>query len=499
MIGGGEPAPKPSLRERRRVSRIHWAAGIAVAAAAGAAAVLAIVFTRDPPSWPQRKDLPLSACTIREVPARCGRLVVPENPGDPNGRRISLRVVVIPSPKQPAAGALFYLEGGPGGAATDSISFVNDTFAKVNAHRDVVLVDQRGTGGSHPLACPQEHVRLHGPPEIVADYVRRCFAGLDGDPRFYTSALAAHDLEAVRRGLGYGRVDLFGGSYGATLAQIYERLYPRSVRTMTLDGVSLLSVPLYELEARNGERALDDQLARCAAQPSCRRAFPDTRREIDELLARGPVRADPPGFPSTTMPSDGIAHTLQALLEVPYHAARLPALVHQAVRGDPDLLAVEYVTHVGVELDRRARLAMVWEILCSEPWARYGVAATERNGDGSFLAASSLRHARLFRSVCARLPKGVVPPGSETLRPTNVPVLFLSGGDDPVDPPANLRGRTALYPNSRLLVEPAAGHGVIADGCFSLVAAQFVERGSARRLDLRCLKALRPPPFALVP
>ena len=337
--------------------------------------------------------------------------------------------------------------------------------------------------------------RPHGSPGTS----KRCFAHLDGDPRFYTSAPAADDLEDVRKALGYGPIDLFGTSYGATLAQIFLRLHPGSVRTMTLDGASLLNVPLYELQGRNTERALDSQLARCGAQRACRTAFPSTRQEIDRLLARKPVLTHPPGYPPAMLDADGIRHTLQALLEVPFHAARLPALVHQAAGGNSDLLAVEYVTHVGVDLDSRARLAMVWEILCSEPWARFGVAATRRESQGSFLAHTAVLHAQIIRAVCSVVPRGVVTPGSDRPPHSNAPVLFLAGQDDPVDPPANVARRKDSFPNSTLIVEPAAGHGVIADGCMALVVARFIDRGSARGLDRRCLKALRPLPFALVP
>ena len=323
---------------------------------------------------------------------------------------------------------------------------MNDIFGRSNAHRDIVLVDQRGTGGSHKLLCPQEHVRLHGPPALAAAYVKRCLSHVDGDPRFYTTAVAADDLDDVRRALDYDRVDLFGGSYGATLAQVYLQRHPGSVRTMILDGASFLNVPVYEVSARNAERALDAVLARCAAQPACRRAFPDTRREIDVLLARPPRLTHPPGYPPTTLSSDGVAHTIQALLQIPAHAARIPALVHQAAGGDYSLLAGEYVTHVGAELDDRARLAMFWEILCSEPWARFDVAATERASAGSFLAAADASHARLFREVCAVVPKGVVPPGSGEPPRSSVPILFLAGADDPIDPPANLPRRAAVFP-----------------------------------------------------
>ena len=295
MIGDHDPAPKPSLEERRRTSRIRWTAGIGAVLAACLAAALAIAMTRD--TTREQEGTPrlrLRPCTLGvETPARCGRLLVPENRANPSGRKISLRVAVIPSPVQPADGALFYLEGGPGGAATAVAPAVNDLFGKVNAHRDLVFVDQRGTGGSHAMQCPQEHVPLHGAPARVAGYIERCFAHLDGDPRFYTSAPAADDLEDVRKALGYGPIDLFGTSYGATLAQIFLRLHPGAVRTMTLDGASLLNVPLYELQGRNTERALDSQLARCARPARLPHGIP-VHAAGDRPAARPEARLDAP-------------------------------------------------------------------------------------------------------------------------------------------------------------------------------------------------------------
>ena len=229
----------------------------------------------------------MTPCVVRLVAARCGRLSVPEDWQHPGGRRISLRIAVIPAARQPAVGALFFLDGGPGGAASGELPAFDQLFGDIASSRDIVFVDQRGTGGSHPLRCPRKQVSIDAT-EAVTAYVRSCFARIGAEARLYTTVPAMHDIEAVRRAFGYGRIDLFGGSYGATAAQIYLRQYPRSVRSLVLDGASLLGVHVYEVSARNAERALDTELARCAATPSCARAFTGTREELDQLLARGP-------------------------------------------------------------------------------------------------------------------------------------------------------------------------------------------------------------------
>ncbi len=480
-------------RNAPRPRRTLRALAVAAALALVALAVLAVV--RRDSDWKRKTAFPLERCKVGgSIPARCGRLVVPENRRDPSGRRISLRVVVIPSPKQPADGALFYLEGGPGGAATEFVGDVNNTFAKVNARRDLVLVDQRGTGGSHKLACPQKHVRIDDSAAVAA-YVRRCFARLAGDPRFYTTAVAMDDLDAVRRALGYGRIDVYGGSYGATAAQIYLRRHGESVRTLVIGSASLLNVPLYERSARNGERALRAQLARCAAEPACRRAFPNTRAELAALLARPPRRVQVPSVGPVVLDADDVASTIQALSRAPEGVARIPKLVHEAVGGDYAPLGEEYVTRVGAELDERSRLAMFYSILCNEPWARFDVPATIRSSAASYLEHVTVSHARLFRRVCASVPKGVVPPGSGDPPRSRVPVLILAGSDDPQDPVSNLRGWRSAFPNGRLVVALGLGHGAIEYGCLPLLVAQFVERGNARGLDASCVREIPLPPF----
>ena len=296
--------PDPWLEhygERRRAPRRRRRLRLALVLAALALALVgvALAVARRDGGWQPPSGLGgFRACTYGAVRSRraapscaCRRAA-----SAPAGRTIALHVAIIPATRRPARGALFYLEGGPGGAASEAAVKVDEVFANVSEFRDIVLVDQRGTGGSHALACPQEHVRATD--AVRGRGVRAALPrGASGDEaRLLTSAAAADDIERVRQALGYERIDVYGSSYGATLAQLYLRRHPRSVRTATLDGASLGSTRVYELAARNAELALRAVIDRCHARDRpCRRAFPDTRGELERVLARAPGERRPPG------------------------------------------------------------------------------------------------------------------------------------------------------------------------------------------------------------
>jgi pimeloyl-ACP methyl ester carboxylesterase len=406
-----------------------------------------------------------------------------------------LHVAVLPATSRPSAGALFYLEGGPGGAATASAIRVNAMFAAVGRTRDLVLVDQRGTGGSGP-ACPRSYVRGRDA-AAVTGYVRRCLRSLRGEPQLDTTSVAADDLEAVRRALGYGRIDLYGGSYGATLAQVYLRRHPASVRTVVLDSGSLPDVRLYDVSPRNAERALDAQFARCAAQPACAHAYPHPRRQLSALLTR-PPRPVTLVSGRVVMRPDDVAWTVFWLSETAEGAALIPYALDSAVHGNYRVLAGVYASQLGgSNLDPLARVLPFWEILCSEPWGSMDPGATARDGSGSYLTAAALARARLFGRACRAVPKGRVPPASGRLEVARANVLLLTGGDDPLDPPANLRGWRRAFPNGRLVVVPGAGHGTIQYPCVQKLVARFVDRGTATGIDASCVRHLRLPPFVI--
>jgi pimeloyl-ACP methyl ester carboxylesterase len=474
-----------------------WAWLLIAISTVGALALAVWLVERSEP-WRPPSGVPhFVSCTYGGyVDGWCGRLQVAADPRKPHGRTISLRIAVLPATKRPAAGALFYLEGGPGGAATASAIRVNALFAQVGRYRDLVMVDQRGTGGSNRLACPDRYVRA-ADARTVADYLRRCFARLDAatDPRLYTTSVAADDLETVRRALGYGKIDLYGGSYGATLAQAYVRRYPGSVRSVVLDSASLPNVRIYDVSARNAERALDAQFTRCAAAPACERAYPRSRRQITELLARPPRLATLPTGRTLLRPDD-IAWTVYSLSETAEDAAVIPFAVNAAAHGDYTTLASTYAAQLGrSNLDRRARLVPFWVILCSEPWAAFDAATTARAARGSYLAQAALARARLFRRACRVVPNGRVPPDAGSPPVVRAPALLLAGSADPLDPPANLRGWRRLFPHGRLIVVPGAGHGTIEYACVQKLVVRFVDRGSPAGLNSACTRHVSLPPF----
>ena len=457
------------MRARRVVLLRRTLMG-AVVLAAIVAAVLAVE-SRTAGGF-HRGSVEFAPCRIRLVAAQCARLAVPEDPRRPDGRRISLRIAIIPAARQPAAGALFYLAGGPGGAASRDLPAVDQLLGGIASTRDLVLVDQRGTGGSHTLSCPPTSLRAQETTAVAA-YVHRCFARLGPEVRLYTTAVAMEDLETVRRELEYDRIDLFGASYGATAAQVYLRLHPQSVRTLVLDGGSLLGVPIYEVLAANAEHALRAQLERCAAETACGREFPQTRSELATLLERAPRRLEAFGR-AVTIDADAVASTVHALTLEPDGVPLLPQIVHRAFRGNYVPLAQEYVARVGSRLDARARLVMSFEIMCSEPWARFDPVRVRRSDAGSYLAGVAESRARMFARACPSVPQGVVPAGSSRLVPTDVPVLVLAGSADPQDPRQTCTGGGR---SSRTAAWWSCGAG--RTGCSRRAASRSSPRGSS--------------------
>ena len=476
----------------RETPRSLWL-GLAALAVAGLAVLIWIALRPHP--WRPRSGAPqFVSCTYGGyVSGWCANLAVPEDPSRPDGRTIELRVAVLPATTRHSAGALFYLEGGPGVAATRSAVQVNELFAEVGRFRDVVMIDQRGTGGSAPLACPDERVPANDASAVTA-YLRRCFKQLRGDPRLDTTSVAADDIEAVRRSLGYGKIDLYGGSYGATLVQAYLQRHPDSVRSVVLDSGALPDTRVYDGSARNAERALDTELARCARASTCHRAYPQTRSQLSLVLAQPAHRVMLESGP-VLLHSDDIAWTVAALSETPDGAATLPYAIERAAHGDYMPLARAYHDDLGADLDARARLATFWVILCSEPWARFDPGATEQAGSGSYLAHAAVARARLFRRACGVVPKGRVPTDAGSVVSTRAPVLLLAGGADPLDPVGDLRGWPHAFPNGRLVVVAGGGHGEIGYACVQALVAKFVAAASARGLDTTCARRVPLPPF----
>jgi pimeloyl-ACP methyl ester carboxylesterase len=401
----------------------------------------------------------------------------------------------VPARSEPVSpDPIVHIAGGPGGSTVDDAAFVSSLFAAANAHRDLVLVDQRGTGGSNRLVCPPpaKGTRVDpASPAKVRAYVKACFAKLDADPAQYTTVPAMEDLAEVLGVLGYSRVNLYGGSYGATAAQYFLAQHPELLRTVTLDSGTLLDVPIFERWGRNGQRALRLILSRCAAEKRCAQTFPRVRREVFEVIAslrRRPVRADGRRIDAATA-----ANVIQQLSRSPAGAAEIPWIAHRARLGDwgPLVLALERQSGQ----PDATRQVMFWSIVCNEPWARWSPARTAAASRSTYLAERTALDAGVTALLCPLVPKAQQPEWTSRRVRSDRPVLLLVGGADPQDPLANVAGASRELPNSRTVVVAAGGHGVAQLGCVPRLVNRFVERGTAAGLDTRCAAAYVPPPF----
>lgn len=427
--------------------------------------------------------------------AKCGTLTVPESRSDSSGRKISLSVAVMPAtdPATPSE-PVFFIAGGPGGSTIANWAEAPLIFAGLSAHHDIVLVDQRGTGGSHMLAFPTQ-----GPNESSADYAARALATLDGDPRYYTTAVAMDDLDAVRVALGYDKIDLYGASYGATAVQYYLRQHGDHVRAAVLDGGTLVEVPIFELMAASSQHALDDVFGRCAADRGCATAYPNVQAEFAEVSARlsqKPVATtvmDPGGQP-IVVTSDVFAATIHQLL-VGSDSGRIPWLIHTAWLGNMTAVAVELSKYLG---GSSQVLVMTLEILCFEAWARNDPARVTLAGQGSYLLSNQIAFANSYAHACTYAPHGFVTVDDAQPVHTTVPVLFLNGSDDPQDPPSNVAAAVSHMPNALLVVAPGQGHTVGQIGCLSGLVVDFFNKAKSNPASANaCVATMQPPQFRL--
>ncbi len=475
---------------RRALPVVFTMAGIAMAGCGSGSST-----TTEPSSVRSLAGQPLTPCSVGPTAALCGTLLVPEDRSQPSGRQIGLRVVVVPATQTASPDPLFLLAGGPGGAATTQFKDFVTALARVRQHRDIVLVDQRGTGGSNPLVVP-EAPDLSGlePDESSARYqawLRQALLQLPGDVRFYTTTVAASDLDAVREALGYDTIDLYGGSYGGTAAQYYMRQYPSRVRSVVLDGAAPVEVPLFERTAANAQRALDLLSARCAADGRCSSAFPDFAAEFRTVLTRlqdAPVETtiiDPRTGRAVVVEADDFVAAAHQFLMQAEGAAAIPYYAHQAFLERWDLVVPAALSAQAQAFDS-SRLAMAIVIKCSEAWARYDPEETARHGAGSFEADLQVAGARSRAVECEASPRGVVPQDDAAPVQSPAPVLLLVGEADPQDPPGIVANAPRNLPDSLTVVVPGHGHGVAHRGCLPDLIATFLDAGTTRGLDASC-------------
>lgn len=465
----------------------------------------------------ERGAIAFSPCQLESpglntrVAAQCGRLAVPEDPADPEGPTLELQVALIPAvSRRPEPDPLFFLAGGPGQAAGEAYPAMAAAFAELHRERDIVLVDQRGTGQSGRLHCPGSPPELEPElepeydPERIARWARTCLRGLDANLHHYTTEATVADLEAVRQALALERINLYGISYGTRLALAYARRHPEQTRTLVLDGVLPPEVPLGATAARDAQAALDRILDRCARDGGCNRAFPQVKRSLPALmnaLDEAPMTvalAHPRDAQATTLELDRArtASVLRFASYSPELAALIPYFLHAAESEEnPVPIAASWLRDVEA-LESSIATGLHYSVLCAEDWPRFDPATLEAVNAETYLGGLV---AESVDAVCRVWPAGEAPAdAAEPLR-SDIPTLLLSGADDPVTPPVYGAQVARTLSRSRHLVAPGMGHGVAARGCLPDLIADFVAAGAAEGLDAGCVEDIAPPGFFLNP
>jgi pimeloyl-ACP methyl ester carboxylesterase len=429
----------------------------------------------------------LAPCHLPGLSERveCGVLTVPEDRANPTGRRIAIHFARIPSSARPAASdPLLVLAGGPGQAAMDYAPLMANAFREARKRRDILLIDQRGTGRSSPLRCalPAQSIGL-GDTASVHVSLRTCLAGLNADPRHYHTGAALADFDDVRRALGYRHVSLWGGSYGTRTALMYAQRYPEGVRSMVLDAVAPPDARIL-LSSTHSQAALDRLLADCAADRGCATAFPDLPRDLATVLA----------MPSLGQHAgESLPQLLRGALYTTQFASVLPYAIHAAAAGRPGALLALYNVLAQVTLDGMS-FGQTLSVLCHEETPFTGDAAMRQDGAGSRFGDA---YARSWRDWCSVWPSAAADASLTHAVVSSVPTLLLAGGLDPVTPPANARLAARRLSRSRVLVAPDAAHVFSAQGCTPRLIAAFLEHADPAAVDGACLAAIRRPPFVL--
>jgi len=454
-------------------------------------------------------SLRLEPCEIAglEGPARCGVYEVFENRDTRKGRKIAIRIVVLPATGAGAlADPLVFIAGGPGDSSTAAAPGIASQYAELRGDRDILLVDLRGSGGSHPLRCAYQDApgrRSLFEDFLPTDGVHACVEQLSerADLTRYTTPIAVDDLDEIRGALGYERLNLVGVSYGTRAAQVYLRRHPERVRTVVLHAPVPPGARMPSTFARDFQLALEGRLRECAEEAACATAFPHLEDELStvaERLRSGPVEvalADPASGTETTVQVTRavFAQTLRYMLYLPSMAAQVPLAIHRAAAGDFGQVAQAGQLFSGFL--GRANEGLYMAVTCTEDVPYVDEPSARRAAAGTLLGDYRLRRQT---EACSMWPRGTLPPDYHDYVQEDAPVLIVVGEFDPSTPPRMAREVAARLPNSLTVVVPGGGHdfvGMTATECIERLQVEFIRRGTTDGLDTGCVETMHQPAF----
>jgi pimeloyl-ACP methyl ester carboxylesterase len=476
-----------------------------MAFALASVAILWAAFARVAPATAisAASSVTLTPCHVQGVKEelRCGVYNVFENRRTRTGRKLPLKIVLIPARHpHPDQGPVFYMAGGPGETATELAAFIME-MGDSDEH-DVVLVDERGTGDGHRLDCRSPgsdddlEGYLNGPFDPLAASACRDELQKKYDLSQYTTPNFADDIDEVRGAMGYDKINISAGSFGTYAAQIYMRLHGEHVRSAYLSSPVTLSdrVPLYF--ARAAQAGLDHLFKNCEENKACHNAYPWLRKDFAAVLNK--VRE----HPVTTWvkhPVTGARREIHlterafadAVRVMMYHdAGEVPGLVEQAVTGDFTPFA-EAGLRANRSIYSSGRLGLHYCITCNEFVSRIRPEEVEPAARGSFLGSWRVK---AQMAACKGWPKTDLPADYFEPFRLETPAVLVSGGTDPVSFPNWDEEVKSFMPNATRIVVPGGAH-TPENECTRSIRHTLFRTGTTTGLDVGCIAKVQPMPF----
>ena len=440
--------------------------------------------------------------------AECGEILVKEDPANPDSPNIRLNILRLPAiSSSPKPDPLLLIQGGPGGSSVDMAEAIYLAFNDLRKDRDLVFVDQRGTGKSNPLNCEQLTAAEQLLPEQEQQQKYRnllmsCAQKYAGHARFYTTPYAVADLHVVSQELGYTKVNLWGGSYGTRVALEYARQFPQEIRSLVLDGLAPVQIALPKYFAEDAAAALATVNQHCINSDKCRELFGNLQEKAKAVVSRL-VMAEQNGQPLKVAYEHPKHQQPQTLLLSAKHfselifmslysrdlTALLPRAIADADKGDYRLvaalssLAAEQASFTGISEGMR------YTVVCNE--------------DAHFISPADVANSQFFlglnmvkelTEICSFWPKAVLPDNYFAPISTPLPALLLAGGQDPVTPARWAKQVAQQLPQAKLLAAPGGNHIISMEGCLPKLIAQFIASADSNSLDADCVNAIVPLP-----
>jgi pimeloyl-ACP methyl ester carboxylesterase len=451
----------------------------------------------------KRGSLSMTPCgpAEKEEQELCGTFNVPEDRSKPDGRKIALEVHVLPAlAAKPEPDAVFGLAGGPGQGAVDAYAG-SRTMQKLRARRDIVLVDQRGTGKSNPLRCAfggTGQAVFASVTDVAAVHACRQNLAAIADLNQYSTSIAMDDVDEVRQALGYDRINVFGGSYGTLAALVYLRLHGLHVRSVVLRSVAPVDYRLPLPFPKTVQASLEFLFRACAADAECSKAFPNVTADFEAALHRfdaGAITVTVFNVKKRTpetvdLTRDEFLAFLRPLLYVPDAVSSLPYMIHHAGQGDfSAIVNAEYA--VAAAISGGIAQGMLLSVVCAEGVPFITEADIAKETAGTWMGAGWIRS---VQKACAEWGVRRVPDSFLDPVRSDVPALILSGDYDPATPPLVAERIVPYLSASRHVILKNGTHGT-ESACIDGMVNAFVDAGSAKALDVSCASAGRLPPF----